>query len=287
MSNFNSYFTPIGSIHLHHLEWAGQDNLPPVIFLPGFIANAYGALKLAQAVSPPLRVLALDLRGRGQSDKPEGTYGIDRHLDDLQQWLSGQGITRFILAGHSFGAAVALFFVHHFPHMVEKLILLDGGTPPSELVWQLFDAYHRNLTYEYESVEAYLAPYRQLPTLQPWTDAAEMLVCANVQETPQGKAVRVVPRYVVESELDALDMEQWRSLHDLYPDIDIPVLLIRAGMGSFSREDRHINDDTAAMMQAGFPDLTIFDMPDSGHTGILTVDSPARDAILRQFLDIA
>ncbi len=47
--------------------------------------------------------------------------------------------------------------------------------------------------YEYDSVETYIAPYRQLPTLQPWTDAAEMLVRGNVVETAEGKARRIVP----------------------------------------------------------------------------------------------
>lgn len=276
------HFTPINGIQLHHLEWQGAE--PPLVYIPGFISNAYSALKLAAAISPVRRVLALDLRGRGGSDKPQGQYSIDQHLQDILAWLEAQRLDRCLLAGHSFGAALAIFLAAHHPSRFEKLILLDGGAPPSDLAVQIFLAYHQNLTYDYPSVEAYIAPYRQLITLQPWTEEAEALTRANVIENPDGSATRSVPRHVVEAELAALDFPRWQTLVDLYPKITIPTLLIRAGLGSFGREDQHITDDMLKLMREQISDLRVYDMPNAGHTGILTVPDDGRDQALHDFV---
>jgi pimeloyl-ACP methyl ester carboxylesterase len=282
MTTYTSHFTTLDELHLHHLEWTGGD--PPVVYLPGFIAGAEGALRLGTAISPAKRVLALELRGRGQSDKPQGSYGFEQHLEDIHNWLNALGIQQIILAGHSLGASLALYFAARHPDQVKKLILLDGGVPPSELALQLTRAYYENLTYHYPSVEAYVQPYRNLPTLQPWTEEAEQLVRANLVELADGTAVRVVPRYVVEAELAHLDALHADKLIALYPHIQMPVLLIRAGWGSFGKEDQHITDDRLAELRTHLPHLQVYEMPDAGHTGILTIPDPGRDVALLNFI---
>jgi len=282
MTPYTSHHTTINTIRLHHLAWQGDE--PPVIYLPGFIANAYGALRLAAAISPTRRVLALDLRGRGDSDKPTSGYGISQHIADLKAWLDALGITRCVLAGHSFGASLALYFHQQYPTYAEKIILLDGGSPPSEQAFQLFWAYHHNLTYNYPSSEAYLAPYRQSPAMQPWTPEAEQLIRANITENADGSATRSVPPYVVQAELAQIDPQRWRELAQVYPQVRVPVLLIRAGWGSFGREDQHLSEPILATMQAGFPQFQVYDMPQAGHTSILTIPDSGRDAALRAFV---
>lgn len=265
---------------LHYLEWAGGQ--PPALFIPGFISNAYGALRLAEIVAPQHRVVAFDLKGRGLSDKPHAGYGIANHVADLHAFCQAQNIQSPILMGHSFGAAVALFFALQYP--THKIILLDGGTPPSEMAFELFMAYHRNLSYEYPSAEAYLGPYRQLPTLQPWTEEAEQLTRANIVEQADGRALRAVPRHVVEAELAQFVLAELQALTARYSEIQAPVLLIRAGWGSFGKEDQHISAEVLATLQEGLPQLQVYTMPEAGHTAILTVPDPQRDQVIRDFL---
>ena len=275
-----SHKTALEKVTLHHLEWVGAD--PPVIFLPGFISNGNAARRIGAAIAPLRKVMALDLRGRGDSDKPQGKYGMEQHMQDLYAWLGTRNIRSCILAGHSFGASLAIFFTHQHPEMVEKLILLDGGAVSSPQAFQMFRHYHENLTYEYDSVEAYVEPYRKLITLQPWTDEAELLVRSNVIEQFDGSAIRKVPRYVVVAELSALSLDRWQIIADIYPTLALPVLLVRAGMGSFGRDDQHLTD--AVVQGMSIPDLQVFDMPDAGHTGILTVHDTRRDKVLREFV---
>jgi pimeloyl-ACP methyl ester carboxylesterase len=278
----SQHYTQLDHLRLHHLAWEGMGT--PVLFIPGFIANAYGALQLAKAITPQHPLYALDLRGRGGSDKPQGAYHLDIHLEDLSAWIAAHSFDQIILAGHSYGAAISLFLALRHPDLVAKIILLDGGVPPSEMAFQLFLAYHRNLTYDYPSAEAYLAPYRTMVTMQPWTDEAEQLVRANLQIHADGTASRTVPRHVVEAELDRLDLERWQTLTTLYKTIQAPVLLIRAGWGSFGKEDQHITDSNLALMQNSFADFRVYEMPEAGHTSILTVPDSGRDAAIHQFL---
>lgn len=275
-----SHLTLLDTLRLHHLEWAGDN--PPIVFLHGFISNAYAASHLGTIIAPQRRLMALDLRGRGESDKPPAPYGINQHIRDLAAWLDAHHLSQVTLVGHSLGATLALFFTHQYPGRVDKLVLFDGGAPPSELAFQMFLAYHQNLTYEYPSIESYIAPYRKMLTLQPWTEVAERLTRANVREQPDGRALRNVPRYVVEAELAALDLEQWRTLQEIYPKVEVPVLLIRAGLGSFGPEDRHLPDEILGTMT--FPHLQVYDMPTAGHTSVLTIPDTNRDQALQTFL---
>lgn len=277
---YQSHINPVNDIHLHHLEWAGDE--PPVIFLPGFISNALAALRLGAALAPARRVLALDLRGRGRSDKPEEGYSLGQHVADVLSWKAAQGIGRCVLAGHSFGAALALFIAQQPQAQVEKLILFDGGAVPSPVAHQLSRAYHENLRYLYPSVEDYVSNYRDLPTMQPWTEEAESLLRSNVEVLADGQARRSVPPHVVAALLQALEEQDFQQLATLYPRTACPVLLIRAGYGSFGREDQHIPDEVLAQMN--FPNLRVYTMPSTGHTGILTVPDAERDTILRDFL---
>jgi pimeloyl-ACP methyl ester carboxylesterase len=254
------------------------------VFLPGFISNAYAALQLAEVISPARALMALDLRGRGGSDKPAGPYGIPQHVADVRAWIAAQGLGRIVLAGHSFGASLALFLAVELGEQVEKILLVDGGTTPSEMAYQMFWAYHQNLTYDYPTAEAYLAPYRQMPAMQPWTDYAEQLIRANLQILEDGRAQRNVPRHVVEGELAQIKFHSLQALEALYARITCPVLLLRAGWGSFGQDDQHINADVLADLQAKLPQMQVYTSPAAGHTSILTIPDPQRDQVLLEFL---
>lgn len=278
------FFTPANGIQLHTLKWRGDSAKTPIVHLPGFINNGYGAMWFAQAIDRTRDVYALELRGRGQSDKPPAGYGLGQHLDDLEAWLDEMALDTCILLGHSFGAILSIAAYRQMPNRFEKIVLLDGGIPPSEIGFQLFKAYHENLTYQYPSVGAYIAPYRALPTLQPWTHIAETLVRHNIIEQPDGSALRVVPPHVVQAELDALNLSDWQVILDVYKQIRVPVLLIRAGMGSFGVEDQHITDERLGLLR-NIPDFSLHEMQHTGHTGILTIEDATRDRAFRDFID--
>jgi len=84
------------------------------------------------ALSGTCRVFAIDLRGHGRSDAPTGAaYDIAAHAADLLAVADALGLDRFALAGHSFGAWVALEVAAANPQRVTALALVDPSGDPS------------------------------------------------------------------------------------------------------------------------------------------------------------
>src|SRR5690606_27415799 len=93
-------------LRLAYSEWPGQD--PPFILVHGLASNR----RIWDLVAPRLatrhRVIALDQRGHGESDKPERGYDYATVTADLEAFLDALGVARPILVGHSWGAGVVL-----------------------------------------------------------------------------------------------------------------------------------------------------------------------------------
>ncbi|MBA3389225.1 MAG: alpha/beta hydrolase [Rubrobacter sp.] len=105
----------------------------PLVCLHGITAQHRAFNTPARHLSPSHSLAAVDLRGRGDSDKPETGYGLDAHASDVVRVLDYLGMERAILAGHSMGAFVALQTALRHPDRVRALVLLDGGWPRIEI----------------------------------------------------------------------------------------------------------------------------------------------------------
>jgi pimeloyl-ACP methyl ester carboxylesterase len=71
------------------------------------------------------RTLAMDLRGHGQSDKPEQDYTVAGFADDIS-WLCAQlDVVKPVLIGHSMGGNIALEIAAHYPDRARAIVLLD------------------------------------------------------------------------------------------------------------------------------------------------------------------
>src|ERR687893_898357 len=106
----------------------------PILALHGITAQHRTFNATARYLEHPDGIVALDLRGRGDSGKPSpGNYGLGRHARDAIRTLDYLGVERGVLVGHSMGAFVALHTALHYPDRVRGLVLLDGGWPRSEV----------------------------------------------------------------------------------------------------------------------------------------------------------
>jgi pimeloyl-ACP methyl ester carboxylesterase len=284
MIDHDSYRVLLGRIRMHVRDWQGAG--PPVVFVHSFTANSLLALRLGSLLSPRRRLIAPDLRGRGMSDAPAGECGIALHAQSVIECLDRLQLDRFVIAGHSFGAAISLLLAAQHPHRVTGLILFDGGAPPAPEAARLLDAYYGSLRYRYPTAEAYIERFKASPLYQPWTEELDILTRSNLYQQPDGTYIRQVARYVVDAERRAESEAFWAQLPELYAQVRCPVLIVRAGYGITGKDDQVLPDATLAAMLAAMPSARAVTVEEAGHTSLMTIPHGGRDAAICAFLGI-
>lgn len=76
------------------------------------------------------RVIAIDLLGHGQSDKPQTTYSMDLFARAVDAVMRDAGVKRAVLAGHSMGTPVARQFYRKYPEKTLGIVIVDGSLRP-------------------------------------------------------------------------------------------------------------------------------------------------------------
>ncbi len=126
-------------LHGHRLAYTdlpaapGQSDLPPVLFVHGLMSSSRTWSAQIQRTAGHRRVLAPDLFGHGDSDKPAGDYSLSSHAATLRDLMDELGIPRAIVVGHSLGGGISLQFAYLFPDRVDALVLVSSGGLGKEL----------------------------------------------------------------------------------------------------------------------------------------------------------
>lgn len=105
---------------------------PPILLVHGMRCNHAHMQPLFDHFSQRHRVVAVDQRGHGESDKPQGSYSNDVMSADLQWLCTELGIDRPVAIGHSFGGSVLLYLAWRQPELFGGLVLLDSGVRSTE-----------------------------------------------------------------------------------------------------------------------------------------------------------
>ncbi len=114
------------ALNLHALEWSQEGTL--LLFLHGFSNDAHVWDWVAPVVAPHYRVIALDQRGHGESDRdPEGRYDHETMARDANSAIESLGIARVVIVGHSLGGRVAMRFAGLFPEKLAGLVIVDSA----------------------------------------------------------------------------------------------------------------------------------------------------------------
>jgi lipase len=109
--------------------WPGLGT--PVVALHGLTASHLNFTGIAERLRGRCAVFAPDLRGRGDSDKPQGPYGMAQHARDVAAAMRAMDLGPTIVMGHSMGAFVATALAQQEPGLVSGLVLIDGGYVPN------------------------------------------------------------------------------------------------------------------------------------------------------------
>lgn len=111
-------------LRFHYRDWDGHGW--PVLLLHGLASTSH----IWDLVAPQIegaRIIALDLRGHGQSDKPDDDYSYQTIVADVRGVMAEVSLERPVIVGHSWGANVGLWLATHHPEEVAGLLMVDGG----------------------------------------------------------------------------------------------------------------------------------------------------------------
>ncbi|MDG2111523.1 MAG: alpha/beta hydrolase [Actinomycetota bacterium] len=116
-----------GTVELHYLEY-GDPSAPPVVILHGHTDCAWSWHQVSVELAETRRVIAVDLRGHGESGS--GSYTATHLVGDLRAVIERAELERPAIVAHSLGGHVASHFGGAFPDEPERLALVEAIGPP-------------------------------------------------------------------------------------------------------------------------------------------------------------
>ncbi|MEX1158520.1 MAG: alpha/beta hydrolase [Thermomicrobiales bacterium] len=191
-------------------------------------------------------LLILDLRGHGDSSKPESGYRWDDYAADVVAFIAEHGYERVTLAGHSLGALTALLTAAQMPERIESLVLED---PPLPLRTGPNDAFRGVYEMRAQTFEQIVDDFT---VWRPWVtreQAKESATC--LMNTADGV-------------FQAMFSGASAGIQIPVPGvvIDAPTLVIRAG----NAEQRAFGADGEDLLRPVLPRMRVETIPDTSHT---------------------
>ncbi|MGD8368611.1 MAG: alpha/beta hydrolase [Desulfobacterales bacterium] len=263
--------------------WEGAGKT--VLCVHGLTANCRCWDAVAESLFGRHRVLAVDLRGRGFSQKPSSGYSVDHHVRDLICLMDDLKLATAVIAGHSLGATIALAAAAAHSERIEGVILVDGaGTLSTEQMGRVFAGIKPSLDRlgkVFPSFEEYKGQLRKAPFLDPWSGYLETYFRYEVEEVDGGVRSRVEPGTIAEEieNMKGLDVARF------YPAVACPVLIVRAPCGMLADDDILLPEGAIQRMLREIPDARRADVPGANHYSIVLGESRVRDDAILAFLD--
>ena len=260
-------FADVGGNRIHYRDWGGEGQA--LILVHGLASNCRIWDLVAPILSRRFRVVALDQRGHGRSFKPDDGYDFASVVADLDGFADAAGISRPIIAGHSWGGDVALEYAVAHPDKTGGLVFVDGGTIEisRRTDWTLEDAKREMAppvwTGVSESAFRERVRTRWLATVD--NPAVEDIVMANFITLADGT---IASRLSRANHLRIIEALWDHKPSELYPRVRCPVLLMPArqrGMEDTPQSRRFRREESIARAESLLPKSETAWMEDSVH----------------------
>jgi len=252
--------------------WPGRG--PAAVALHGLTSTYVSFMGVAERLAGRRPLLALDLRGRGDSDKPGGPYGMAQHARDVASAMRALGLGPSIIVGHSMGGFIGAALAGSAPELVAGLILVDGGFafPMNEAARKSFDTGLSNrivqLQQTYPSRQAYRDFWRSQPQFPPedWSPWIEAFLDYELG----GEPPRLRPKASAEGvRVDLAEGLNTREINERLQAIRAPVILLRAEAGFIPGQPPLYPEPVVAEMRRCLPGLEVHTMQGTTHYNIV------------------
>jgi pimeloyl-ACP methyl ester carboxylesterase len=129
MSQPRTGIEQVNGVRLAYRHWLDSSNAqqPPVVLLHGVLQTGEGMRHLADQLALDREVLVPDLRGRGESDRPDDGYDPPTMADDVAGLINQLGIEQPALIGRLHGGLVAYHLAARRPELVRGVVLGDAN----------------------------------------------------------------------------------------------------------------------------------------------------------------
>ncbi len=115
------------TIHGHRRAFRVAGSGPALLLIHGVGANSASWEPVHAMLAQRFTVIAPDLLGHGESDKPRADYSLAAFANGMRDLLAALGIDRVTVVGHSYGGGVAMQFAYQYPQLVERIVLVSTG----------------------------------------------------------------------------------------------------------------------------------------------------------------
>lgn len=248
-------FLVIDGLQLHYRDWGDPQN-PPVLLLHGAAMHARTWDHFAAAMTDRFRLLALDTRGHGESDRSDD-YGFERIVSDIEEFADLLRLDRFALVGNSMGGRHGGLYAARHPDRVERLVMIESCLgPPLSSEAEAVLGMMRALPSSFASLDEALTAYRPLAPRAP-DDTLRSWVGDNLRRDDDGRLTWRRDPHVRTQNTNL----PWAFTLSVLPNVSCPTLLI-CGIDSFARAD---TEATAPIMQRARVGLA----PGAGHFPML------------------
>ncbi|MDO5675944.1 MAG: alpha/beta hydrolase [Propionibacteriaceae bacterium] len=278
-----------GGVYCH--VWEPEDPVGTVLAVHGITSSSRAWEPLARHL-PEWRIVAPDLRGRGQSNTLSGPYGMARHADDVAAALDHLGIEHALPVGHSMGGFVVVTLAHRRPDLMDRLVLVDGGLPlPMPEGLSADDALHltlgpaaQRLSRTFDSPEQYIEFWQQHPAFSEWNEDVERYVRYDLQ----GDAAPYRPATSYEAmagDYHDLIGAECNEFLEALTNLAVPATFLRAPRGMIDDPGGLFSAEYAAEWAAKLPGLAVVNVPGVNHYTITLSDHGAAavaDAVQKQ-----
>ncbi len=180
-------------IQLSYLEWNQTQDQEPLLLLHGLADHALVWSSLGDYLAPQYHIVAPDLRGHGESSKPEKDYSFESAIADLEALMNKLGWTSTHVLAHSWSGKLACIWARQNPERLRSMILVDPI-----FIWQMpsflkvtFPILYRFLSFlkamgPFASYEAAETQARQLTAYKGWSPLQQKVFQAGIEQKPDG-----------------------------------------------------------------------------------------------------
>ena len=128
---FQDGWLTVDGLRLHYTEW-GNPTAPTIVMLHGLNVQCHTWDPIARAIADQYHVIAMDMRGHGESDWSKMGYRVSSMAHDVHGLISQLGKGPIHLVGHSAGVRVAIAVAGERPETIRSLALSDAGPSNSK-----------------------------------------------------------------------------------------------------------------------------------------------------------